>query len=369
MMRGINTTVRRLRRKVFEEVAALGFKAEADTLCDDMEAIPYALVNDETEQYRDSVYRARAVVREQVRLAMGLSLRPEDKPVHLTAGVEASNISDKYYEPPLMQVIPSACMRCEAKGYEVSNMCKGCLAHPCMEVCPKGAISMVNGKSHIDQEKCIKCGKCKSVCPYDAISKKERPCAKACGVNAIESDKMGRAYVNPDKCVSCGMCMVSCPFGAISDKSQIFQLARALSEGEQIIAEIAPAFTGQFGDNINARNLKAALEELGFSQVYDVAVDLRADSPTFGKWFGVLLTEENKKQFFIPKNFAHGFLVLSDYAEFAYKCTDFYHPNDEGGLAWNDPDIGVEWPIPEGMELIQSEKDTKWGGIKEYKAE
>lgn len=272
MMRGINTTVRRLRRKVFEEVAALGFKADADTLCDDMEAIPYALVNDETEQYRDSVYRARAVVREQVRLAMGLALRPEDKPVHLTAGVEASNISDKYYEPPLMQVIPSACMRCEAKGYEVSNMCKGCLAHPCMEVCPKGAISMVNGKSYIDQEKCIKCGKCKSVCPYDAISKKERPCAKACGVNAIENDKVGRAYVNPDKCVSCGMCMVNCPFGAISDKSQIFQLARALSEGEQIIAEIAPAFTGQFGDNINARNLKAALEELGFSQVYEVAL-------------------------------------------------------------------------------------------------
>ncbi len=103
-------------------------------------------------------------------------------------------------------------MRCEAKGYEVSNMCKGCLAHPCMEVCPKGAISMVNGKSYIDQEKCIKCGKCKSVCPYDAISKKERPCAKACGVNAIENDKVGRAYVNPDKCVSCGMCMVNCPF-------------------------------------------------------------------------------------------------------------------------------------------------------------
>ena len=120
MMRGINTTVRRLRRKVFEEVAALGFKADADTLCDDMEAIPYALVNDETEQYRDSVYRARAVVREQVRLAMGLALRPEDKPVHLTAGVEASNISDKYYEPPLMQVIPSACMRCEATIWTTS---------------------------------------------------------------------------------------------------------------------------------------------------------------------------------------------------------------------------------------------------------
>ena len=100
-------------------------------------------------------------------------------------------------------------------------------------------------------------------------------------------------------------------------------------------------------------------------EVFDVAVDLRPGSATYGQWHGVILSAENKKQFFIPKNFAHGFLVLSDYAEFAYKCTDFYHPNDEGGLAWNDPDIGVKWPIPEGMELTISEKDRKWGGIRE----
>lgn len=100
-------------------------------------------------------------------------------------------------------------------------------------------------------------------------------------------------------------------------------------------------------------------------EVFDVAVDLRKGSPTFGKWHGEILTEENKKQFFIPKNFAHGFLVLSDFAEFAYKCTDFYHPNDEGGLFWNDPQIGVKWPIPEGMELTISEKDQHWGGIKD----
>ena len=90
---------------------------------------------------------------------------------------------------------------------------------------------------------------------------------------------------------------------------------------------------------------------------------------TFGKWFGVILSEENKKQLFVPKNFAHGFLVLSDYAEFCYKCSDFYHPGDEGGLAYNDPDIGVEWPIPEDMELIFSDRDTKWSGIREYKRE
>jgi len=102
-------------------------------------------------------------------------------------------------------------------------------------------------------------------------------------------------------------------------------------------------------------------------EVFDVAVDLREGSITYGKWFGVILSAENKKQFFVPKNFAHGFLVLSETAEFAYKCTDFYHPNDEGGIIWNDPDIGIKWPIPNDMELILSEKDTKWEGISAIK--
>lgn len=101
-------------------------------------------------------------------------------------------------------------------------------------------------------------------------------------------------------------------------------------------------------------------------EVFDVAVDLRRDSKTFGKWHGVILSEENKKQFFVPKGFAHGFYVISEYAEFAYKCSDFYTPGDEGGLMWNDPDIGVEWPLVEGVALNLSDRDTKWGGIKEF---
>lgn len=110
--------------------------------------------------------------------------------------------------------------------------------------------------------------------------------------------------------------------------------------------------------------------------VFDVAVDLRKDSSTYGKWYGVTLSEENKKQFLIPKGFAHGFLVLSDVAEFCYKCDDFYHPNDEGGLAWNDPSIGIVWPeiigdykgsadsecysMEDGTDLNLSEKDKVW---------
>lgn len=100
-------------------------------------------------------------------------------------------------------------------------------------------------------------------------------------------------------------------------------------------------------------------------KVFDVAVDLRTGSATYGKWFGVELSGENKKMFYIPEGFAHGFVVLSDEAVFAYKCTDFYHPGDEGGIIWNDPEIGVEWPIPEDMKLIMSDKDVKWGGLKE----
>lgn len=101
-------------------------------------------------------------------------------------------------------------------------------------------------------------------------------------------------------------------------------------------------------------------------EVFDVAVDLRRGSKTYGKWHGVTLSEENKKQFFIPKDFAHGFVVLSDYAEFAYKCTDFYHPNDEGGLIYNDPEIGIQWPIPDDMELIMADKDKHWGGLHKF---
>lgn len=116
-------------------------------------------------------------------------------------------------------------------------------------------------------------------------------------------------------------------------------------------------------------------------EVFDVAVDLRKDSKTYGKWFGVQLSEENKKQFFVPAGFAHGFLVLSDEAEFCYKVTDFYHPGDEGGIAWNDPELGIQWPqvegeykgsaspegytMKDGTRLSLSEKDKMMEGFKD----
>jgi dTDP-4-dehydrorhamnose 3,5-epimerase len=103
-------------------------------------------------------------------------------------------------------------------------------------------------------------------------------------------------------------------------------------------------------------------------EVFDVAVDLRKDSETFGKWYGLYLSEENKKQFYVPEGFAHGFLVTSDVAEFVYKCTDYYHPKDEGGIIWNDPNVGIEWPLDKVASILLSAKDEKWKTLKETEA-
>lgn len=263
------SVVTELRKQVFAEVAKVAY--ESEDIANDIEAIPYKITPDEDPKYRENIYRERQIAAERVRLAMGLSLRPANKPVHITSGLTDSNISDKYYEPPLMQVIPSACDKCSDNVYEVSNMCRNCVAHFCIKTCPKGAISVVNGKSFIDQSKCIKCGRCKQACPYDAIAHKIRPCATACGIKAISSDEYGRAHINNDICVACGQCMSSCPFGAIADKSQIFQLIQAIKKGDKIVAAVAPAIVGQYGPKTTLGKIKTALLKLGFSDIYEVA--------------------------------------------------------------------------------------------------
>lgn len=268
-MRGIETPVRNVRRRIFKEIAKFGYEQKD---LQDLEDLPYEIIPGEVAKYRDSIYRERAIVGERLRLAMGMSLNPADKPTRITKGIDESNISEKYYEPPLLQVIPSACNECKEKAFIVGEQCQGCMAHPCMEVCPKKAISFKDGYSYIDQEKCIKCGQCKKVCPYGAIYERRRPCANACGVGAIETDYAGRAKINPDKCVSCGMCMVNCPFGAIADKSQIYQLIKAMNEGAEVIAILAPAFVGQFGPKATPNKIKAALLDIGFADVWEVAV-------------------------------------------------------------------------------------------------
>ncbi len=261
-------TLADIRRKVFTAVSKIAYNGNLN----EINNIPYEIITGDIGTYRESIFLERAIIAERIRLAMGLNLRVRDKPGSIMEGIDQANIPAKYYEPPLINIIKFACNACPTDSYEVTNMCRGCLAHPCVEVCPTKAVSMIKGKSVIDQDKCIKCGLCAKACPYSAIIKHERPCAVACGVDAIFSDEHGRATIDQDKCVSCGMCLVNCPFGAISDKSQIYQLIQAINEGMDVIAIVAPAYLGQFGKNVGFTDFKDAMLKLGFTDVIEVAI-------------------------------------------------------------------------------------------------
>ena len=192
-MRGIYSSVTDIRRQVFTEVARMAYEGGDYSR---VEELPYKILPGEVSKYRDSIFLERAIVGERLRLSMGLPLRPIDEHAPLSTGIEEAARPEKYYEPPLINIIKFACNACPEKSFHVTDMCQGCLAHPCVEVCPKGAVSIVHGKSVIDQSKCVKCGQCANVCPYGAIHKMERPCAKACGMDAIGSDELGRAKID-----------------------------------------------------------------------------------------------------------------------------------------------------------------------------
>ena len=267
-MRYADSLITDIRKQVFTEVARMAYSGDYTQ----MEDIPYKIVPGVNPRHRESVFLERAIAGERVRLAMGLSLQPVQQRTMLSEGMGHAAIAEQYYEPPLVNIIPYACHACPTKRYQATGLCQGCLAASCQRGCPKGAIDFVNGKSRIDQEKCIKCGKCAASCPYHAIVMIERPCQAACGMDAIGVDEYGKACIDYDRCVACGQCLVSCPFGAIVDKSQIYQVVRSILEGNEVIAIVAPSFAGQFGKNVTAAKFVAAMKALGFSAVEEVAV-------------------------------------------------------------------------------------------------
>ena len=268
-MRGIPSLITDIRKRVFTEVARMAYSGKG---YEGVDELPYTIVPGDQPMHRDSIFLERAIASERVRLAMGLNIRPIQTRHLMTEGMDEAAVAEQYYKPPLINIIPYACHSCPTNQYKVSNYCQNCIAASCQKVCPKDAISFRNNRSYIDLDKCIRCGKCATACPYNAIVHLERPCQVACGMDAIDSDEQGRAVINQDKCVACGQCLVSCPFGAVVDKGQIFQVIQSILQGNKVIAVVAPAFIGQFGKHSTPGKFIAAMKQLGFARIVEVAV-------------------------------------------------------------------------------------------------
>ena len=272
-MRGMETGKTRIRHEVFTEIARLAY--EGGNYAEALEQLTYKIRPgdpDDEGSYKGSILYERAVIGERLRLAMGLSTRELGVYNNIRDGVEESVIAEKYYEPPLINVIKFACNKCPDNLMVVTNRCQGCLERPCSSVCSHNAISRVKGHAYINPDICIRCGNCASVCSFNAIIRQERPCKKACGVNAIGSDDHGRACIDYSKCTSCGQCLVNCPFGAISDKSQIFQTIMAIKSETPVYVVLAPAFVGQWGPDAIPEKMNAIFKRLGFAGVYEAAI-------------------------------------------------------------------------------------------------
>ena len=176
----------------------------------------------------------------------------------------------------VINVLDSACDECPLDRFVVSDSCRGCLGHKCQEVCPRGAISIVNHRAYINQELCIECGKCKAVCPFGAISEVMRPCMRACPVDAVKIDENRKAMIDHEKCISCGSCVHQCPFGAIVDKSYVMNILSLLRDSfnntnYHVYAVVAPAVASQFG-GVEVGQVFAGIKELGFYEVVEAAI-------------------------------------------------------------------------------------------------
>ncbi len=251
-MRKFDTKVQHLKYRVLKEVARLYWE---DKLLENLLEIPQTLVPGKTSTMRCCVYKERAILSERVKIAMG---------------------GDKE-NPNVIEVIDIACDECPSAGYEVTDSCRGCLAHRCEDVCKKGAISFdQNHTAHIDKSKCVNCGQCAKVCPFFAIINRKRPCQNACKIKAISINADNAASIDNEKCTACGACVYQCPFGAITDKSYILNVIDLIKNSEnnkkyKVYAIVAPSISSQFTYAKLGQVIKG-LKEIGFHTVVEAAL-------------------------------------------------------------------------------------------------
>lgn len=237
----------------------------------DADRIPLELRPKDYPHNRCCIYKDRAILKYRCMASMGFG--PEDEADELTSLKDYGQLALSRSTHPVnkLSVITDACSGCIRSRYMVTDACRGCFAQPCQVNCPKQAITIVNGRSTIDTDKCISCGRCQDVCPYHAVIRIPIPCEEACPVGAITKGDDGKEHIDPEKCILCGKCLQSCPFGAVVEMSQIVDVLKLLHDSnKKIVAMLAPAVLGQFPGTIN--NLVGALKKLGFADVVEVAV-------------------------------------------------------------------------------------------------
>jgi len=260
-MKTFDNDIQLIKYEVIREVVKLAIKG---TLKKEGKNLFKVLVPGPKARTRCCIHKERAIIGERIKLVMGGNKKNKN----------------------VIEVINIACDECPIQRFRVTEACRGCLTHKCIQVCPVGAIQSINRRSYIDTNKCIECGKCKTVCPYNAISDVMRPCMRACNAGALSIDEDKKAVIDNEKCIQCGSCVYQCPFGAIMDKSSVVDIANVLLASKEdknihVYAVVAPAISSQF-TYAKLGQVVAGIKKMGFKDVIEVALgaDMVAQNET-----------------------------------------------------------------------------------------
>lgn len=241
-----------------------------DRLQADIDRVPVNIFPRDSDAMRCCVYKDRAIARYRMLAILGHSIEQETDELKLLAEYAAEAEARERPTGPILTVIGIACSACLKGRHFVTHVCRGCVARPCTDVCPKGAIEITSGGAQISEDRCINCGLCTQVCPYHAIVYVPIPCEDACPVGAVKKDKQERIYIDYDACIFCGQCMRARPFGAVMGRSQIVDVIGKIKSQKRVVALLAPAIVGQFP--VDLPTLVTAIRKLGFDKVIEVAV-------------------------------------------------------------------------------------------------
>jgi len=256
----------RLKRRLISELTSLSFEGR---LLDDIDALPYEITSGDWETIQCCIHHDRAHLRLRLLSLLGFpaeGLSDAERPLKAYA---REVLEGRKPDDFPLSIMTEACNGCVKSRYVVTDACQGCVARPCKVNCPKGAVSMVGEKAHIDPELCVNCGLCERSCAFHAIIKVPVPCEEVCPVGAIQKREDGTAVIDESKCILCGRCMTACPFGAPVEKSDVVRVLGALGEGRHVVALVAPAAMVQFP--FPAGKFVAALQRFGFAEVVEVA--------------------------------------------------------------------------------------------------